>query len=199
MKSTTTEVDSDLQAQTEAVIIQVLAGQREGYETIVRSYEKQIYVYCRLLLRDQTEAEDATQEVFIKAYKGLGSYEKRASFSSWLHRIAYHHCLDRLRSSKRRERLTEAYGEQLRTDLSNPHETEHEQAVIDRLFEELTPEERNLLLLRAIQQYTFEEIASITGHTAASMRKQFERLKKKLVRQHSYPGGIPHEKMARST
>ncbi|WP_037290551.1 RNA polymerase sigma factor [Saccharibacillus sacchari] len=197
MKSTNTEADSDQQTTIETVIAQVLAGRRECYETIVQAYEKQIYVYCRLLLRDQTEAEDATQEVFIKAYKGLGSYEKRASFSSWLHRIAYHHCLDRLRSSKRRERLNEACKEQLRSAPPRTHE--QEQAVIDRLFEELTPEERNLLLLRAIQQYTFEEIACITGRTAASMRKQFERLKKKLVRQHSHPGGIPHEKMARST
>ncbi|CAM4038570.1 RNA polymerase sigma factor [Saccharibacillus endophyticus] len=87
MKSTQIETDSDQQAQIETVIAQVLAGRRECYETIVQTYEKQIYVYCRLLLRDQTEAEDAAQEVFIKAYKGLGSYEKRASFSSWLHRI----------------------------------------------------------------------------------------------------------------
>ena len=86
MKSTNIEADSDQQTQIETVIAQVSAGRRECYETIVQAHEKRIYAYCRLLLRDQTEAEDATQEVFIKAYKGLGSYEKRASFSAWLHR-----------------------------------------------------------------------------------------------------------------
>ncbi len=186
-----------LSAEIEDAIEQVLAGNREAYTVIVSAFERQIYAYCRLLLRNSAEAEDATQDILIKAYRGLSGYEKKASFASWLYKIAYYHCIDLIRSSKRRKRLTDAYRKQLRPESSQPRSPEQDR--IDELFEGLTAEERNLLLLRALHRYTFEEIGRITGRKPASTRKQFGRLKKKLTERHLSQGGLPHANMEHPT
>ncbi|OMD09181.1 RNA polymerase subunit sigma [Paenibacillus odorifer] len=179
----------------EEAIDQVLAGNREVYRTIIRAYERKIYTYCYYILRSHEEAEDAVQDIFVKVYQELRRYEKRFSFSAWLYKVAYHHCLDQVRKRKRRKRLLSLYKEQQPKAYYNPNDEEP----LQKLFmDDLTAEESNLLILKVVEQYSFEEMGQIMDCNSATLRKKFERLRKKLVRQRMNEGGSPHGEMARS-
>ncbi|MFC6653465.1 RNA polymerase sigma factor [Paenibacillus rhizoplanae] len=163
----------------EEAIHQVHAGDRQAFTTVITEYERKIYTYCYYLLRSREEAEDAVQDIFVKVYQQLGRYERRVSFSAWLYKVAYHHCLDQLRRRKRRSRLLSLYKLQLMTN----QQALPEESPVERIFENLTSEERGLLILRVIEQYSFEEISVITGSSSAALRKKYERLRKKLIQQ----------------
>ena len=179
----------------EEAIDQVLAGNREAYRTIIKAYERKIYTYCYYILRSHEEAEDAVQDIFVKVYQELRRYEKRVSFNSWLYKVAYHHCLDQVRKRKRRNRLLSLYKEQQPKAYYNPNDEEP----LQKLFmDDLTAEESNLLILKVVEQYSFEEMGQIMDCNSATLRKKFERLRKKLVRQRINEGGSPHGEMARS-
>ncbi|MEK4877202.1 MULTISPECIES: RNA polymerase sigma factor [Paenibacillus] len=179
----------------EEAIDQVLAGNREAYRTIIQAYERKIYMYCYYILRSHEEAEDAVQDIFVKVYQELRRYEKRVSFSAWLYKVAYHHCLDQVRKRKRRNRLLSLYKEQQPKAYYNPNDEEP----LQKLFmDDLTAEESNLLILKVVEQYSFEEMGQIMDCNSATLRKKFERLRKKLVRQRMNEGGSPHGEMARS-
>ncbi|MEC0255612.1 RNA polymerase sigma factor [Paenibacillus lautus] len=84
----------------------VKAGEVDGFEPIVETYKKQIYIYCCRMLGCKQDAQDAVQDVFIKAFTKLHTYEAKVSFSSWLYKIAYHHCLNLLRKRQVRMRVS---------------------------------------------------------------------------------------------
>lgn len=86
----------------EELIRTIQGGKLELYAAIVQRYQQRLYVYCYHLLMQREEAEDAVQDVFIKAYEKLSQYAYRQSFSAWLYKIAYHHCLNMLKRRRRR-------------------------------------------------------------------------------------------------
>ncbi|WP_054943734.1 RNA polymerase sigma factor [Paenibacillus ihuae] len=178
----------------EEAINKVCAGERQAFTMLITAYERQIYTYCYYILRSREEAEDAVQDVFVKVYQELGRYERRGSFSAWVYKVAYHHCLDQLRRRTRRSRLLSLYKMQLVRDYP---EFKNDSPV-DRLFADLTSEESGLLILHVIEQYSFEEIAQITGRSSAALRKKYERLRKKLIQQKEDEGGYHHGEMAES-
>ncbi|OMF21966.1 RNA polymerase subunit sigma [Paenibacillus sp. FSL H8-0259] len=178
----------------EEAIHKVRAGEKHAFTSVITAYERQIYTYCYYILRSREEAEDAVQDIFVKVYQELGRYEKRVSFSAWLYKVAYHHCLDQLRRNKRRNRLMSLYKLQLvREAPESPDDSP-----VDRIFGDLTSEERSLLILRVIEQYSFEEIAQITGRSSAALRKKYERLRRKLIQQKANEGGCTRGEVAES-
>lgn len=183
------------QAIIAEAINQVLAGNQEAYRTIIQAYERRIYTYCYYILRSHEEAEDAVQDIFVKVYQQLRRYEKRVSFNAWLYKLAYHHCLDQIRKRKRWNKLLSLYKEQQPIAFYNPNDEEPLQKLC---IDDLTAEESNLLILKVVEQYSFEEMGQIMDCNPATLRKKFERLRKKLVRQRMNEGGSPHGEMARS-
>lgn len=178
----------------EEAINKVRAGERQAFTMLITAYERQIYRYCYYILRSHEEAEDAVQDIFVKVYLELGRFEQRVSFSAWLYKVAHNHCLDLLRRRKRRGRLLSFYKMQLaQNDQESP-----DNSPVDRLFADLNSEESGLLILRVVEQYSFEEIAQITGHSSAALRKKYERLRKKLIQQKEDKGGYQHGEMAES-
>ena len=183
------------QSIIEEAINQVRSGNREAYTTIIQAYERRIYTYCYYILKNREEAEDAVQDIFVKVYQDIGRYEKRISFSAWLYKVSYHHCLDQIRKRKRRNYLLSLYKEQQPKAYYNPNDEEPLQKLY---MDDLTAEESNLLILKVVEQYSFEEMGQIMDYNPATLRKKFERLRKKLVRQRMKEGGSPHGEMARS-
>ena len=90
------EFDSDM-ALVERALNQDLAA----FEQLVARYQNRIMGFVARMLNDREEAEDVTQEVFIKAYRSLDSFRGASSFSTWLYRIAQNLCIDRARKRKR--------------------------------------------------------------------------------------------------
>lgn len=163
-------------AYIESIVDLVKSGDKHSYAELIRTFEKRIYTYCYCILKSREETEDAVQEIFIKAYQDISLYRKQVSFSAWLYKVAYHYCLDQLRKRSRRQRLVHAWKEKQYLDH---HESSNME--LESLLDMLSPEERNLLLLKVIEQYSYEEISEIMDCKPAALRKKFERLRKKLI------------------
>ncbi|UUZ92729.1 sigma-70 family RNA polymerase sigma factor [Paenibacillus sp. P25] len=184
------EEAANLSNRIEALIEQVRSGDDQAYAAIIRQFEKKIYTYCYCILKNREEAEDAVQEIFIKTYRELDRYRRRLSFSAWLYKIAYHHCLDQIRRRNRWKRLVSVCQERMPASYVSPHD----QAVNDLLLH-LNQEETHILLLKAVEQYSFEEMGQIMDCKPATLRKKYERLRKKLIEKNKAEGGIVRGEM----
>ena len=80
-------------------------GDLRAFEQLVIRYQNRILANCRYLTRDENNAEDLSQEVFLKAYFGLPKFEERSSFRHWLNRIKVNHCLNHLKKDGGRKAL----------------------------------------------------------------------------------------------
>ena len=84
-----------------ALVEQCRRQDYEAFGRVVDAYQSRIYGFVKRMVRNDEEALDVTQEVFIKAFQGMASFDGRASLRSWLFRIAYNLCVDRSRRAKR--------------------------------------------------------------------------------------------------
>lgn len=186
--------ETDNTAETiEEIIEQVKAGDKQRYGAIIRKFERQMYTYCYYILRNHAETEDAVQEIFIRAYEQLHKYERQVSFSAWLYKMAYHHLINLKKKQSRWLKLVNHCKEQQTLPQVSPHAP-----VVEDMLAELKPDEQHLLLLKAVEQYTFEEIAGIMGIQAANARKKYQRLRHKLLNGRSQEGGIVNGTFAKS-
>ncbi|GGF98051.1 ECF RNA polymerase sigma factor SigW [Paenibacillus albidus] len=165
----------------EEKIKRIQAGEVYLFSEIIRLYQQRIYLYCFRLLNNKEEAEDALQDILVKAYQNIGNFQPQANFTSWLYRVAYHHCLNQLRRQKFQNQLQRL----LRQDVTAKSA---EQIVENRLFsgpvasalEKLSMEERNLVILRIFEDKSFAEIGEILGKSTVTVRKRYERTRRKL-------------------
>ncbi|MBT2762079.1 RNA polymerase sigma factor [Paenibacillus sp. ISL-20] len=169
----------------EAVVEQVKLGDKHAYQAIILQFEQQMYTYCYYILKNHAETEDAVQEIFIRAYEHLHQYKRQVSFSAWLYKMAYHHLINIKKKQSRFLNLIEHYKEQQPVMQISQHEP-----VVYELLTYLTAEERHILLLKAVEQYTFEEISDIMGIKSATIRKKYERLRHKLLDRISQKGEV---------
>ncbi len=91
---------SEANSEEEAIVARVLAGDVEAFSELIDRYKVAVYNLCARMLGDPTEAEDAAQEVFVRAYTQLKSYTPGRKFSTWILSIASHYCIDLLRRRK---------------------------------------------------------------------------------------------------
>lgn len=166
----------------EESVEQVLNGNRQAFVHIVEVYQQQIFMYCWRLLNQRQDAEDAVQEIMVKAYQKLETYEPKTSFSSWLYKIAYHHCLNMLR----RKRFFHRIAPLLRAEKEKAESAEQEaqkyfmSEPMERALRRLSPEERNLLILRIFEEKSFAEIGLILDKTKDTVKKRYSRLIQRL-------------------
>ncbi|MFC5529356.1 RNA polymerase sigma factor [Cohnella yongneupensis] len=89
----------------EALVKDVQGGQAESYRALVLHFQRRMQLYCHHMIGDRTEFEDAVQEIFVKAYREIAKYRPTVSFSAWLYKIAYRHCLNVLKQRQGHQRL----------------------------------------------------------------------------------------------
>lgn len=129
------------------------------------------------------EAEDVTQEVFIKVYSNISSYKENTQFNSWIYRIAYNECISTLRKRKR-SKLVQFFNDIVNIeDISiNGYQDDSFGSPLYDALSKLTPIDRTLLILRIVDDKSYEEIAEIMQKKPPALRKQFERALVKLRR-----------------
>lgn len=164
----------------------IKAGDKAQYELIVKHYQQPLYVYCYHLLMQREEAEDAIQDVFIKAYEKLHLYAYEQSFTAWLYKIAYNHCVNMLRRRKRSRLMKLFVMRQAESHIEEAGyrdvERESSDPLLRRALLQLSPEERTLVVLRMVEEKPYEEISVILGSSPAGLRKKAERIRTKLKR-----------------
>jgi len=145
-------------------------GEEEAFQEILARYRTPIYNLCWRMTRNDEDARDLGQEVFIKVFRLLDRFDEEYAFHSWLFRIATNHCIDHLRRQRLRFLSFERDGGgvdeeavmQVPSDDPGPDELLQRREAVARLEEiiaELPPHYRVITLLRHDQQLSYEEIA----------------------------------------
>lgn len=174
-----------------------VAGREEGFEELVRRYQRPIAAYVYRLVGDYDAALDLTQEVFIKVYASLARYCPDYKFSTWIYRIAHNAAVDFLRrcSSRATEELDRPAGEGKETfdrrlmsgALSPEQESERAErrAEIEEVVRELPVHYRKLIELRHAHDLSYEEIAEVTELPLGTVKNRIfrarEAMRQKLV------------------
>jgi RNA polymerase sigma-70 factor (ECF subfamily) len=167
----------------EQVVERVLAGDTALYEIIMRRYNQRLYRVVISILRDSDETEDVMQDAYVRAYQHLSQFEGRASFSTWLTRIAIHEALARLRGRKRMQQLdTEMDEGEISVDFTgvsvDPEESTS-RAELARLLEQslmsLPSQYRTVLMLREVEELSTSETAAALGLTEENVKVRLHR------------------------
>ena len=160
------------------VIREVLAGRADAFEAIVRENQAHVIGLCLSMLGDPTEAEDAAQETFVKAFRSLRSFKMNSRLSTWLYRIGANHCKDVLRGRQRRktqslEAMVEEQGEVVYKNFKSRPESKN--ADIESLLSCLSEDERVILTLREAQGLSYQEIAETLDCTLDAVKARLRR------------------------
>ena len=178
--------------EQEALTVQrVLDGDVNEYEKLVLEYQKNVYNLALRMTGDAEDAADMTQEAFIKAYNSLASYRGDSKFSVWLYRIVSNVCLDFLRARKRRQTVSlsvvDDEGEETELEISDESaspekllERSMTRDAVRRGLQELTPEYRQILILRELQGMSYDEIAETLGLESGTVKSRIFRARRKL-------------------
>ena len=165
-----------------------MSGDTDAYAGIVRSTQAKVLGLCMSLLGNASEAEDAAQEIFIKAYQSLRSFQGGSSFSTWLYRIAANHCKDLLRKRSRQrteslDALIETSGETVQKSwepASDPIRNAEAADLVEKLLSTLSPDERVILTLRETQGLSYQEIAQTLGCSLDAVKSRLRRAREAL-------------------
>ena len=145
-------------------------GEEAAFQAVLTRYRGPIYNLCWRMVRNDEDARDLAQEVFIKVFRLLDRYDEQYAFSSWLFRIATNHCIDHLRRQRLRFLSLERDGgsDDDEAEMQVPHEGPGPDVILQRrealekleeVIAELPPHYRVITLLRHDQQLSYEEIA----------------------------------------
>ncbi|HXG91834.1 MAG TPA: sigma-70 family RNA polymerase sigma factor [Blastocatellia bacterium] len=182
---------------THASELELVSRAREGdeaaFEEIVRRYSPRVFQIASRFFRNRSIVEEIAQEVFLKAFRELRSFEGRGSFEGWLSRIATNRCLNELRSAKRRPEspvadLTDEQVDWLDNHLSDisaaRHQASVESAVAADLAEKvlgtLSPDDRLVLTLLDGEELSVKEIAAMTGWSESKVKVQAFRARRRM-------------------
>ncbi|HVS53000.1 MAG TPA: sigma-70 family RNA polymerase sigma factor [Opitutaceae bacterium] len=171
-----------------AAIDDVVRGNREMFEVIVRRYNPQLFRIGMAYLRDHAQAEDAMQNAYVKAFLHLARFQRGAAFSTWLTRIMINECLMLLR--RRRRHADETSLDAAPPDLApaDPSATppadhihrKEMSALLEQAVQALPRNHRAVYLLREVQQLSTAETAACLGMSVASVKVTLHRARERL-------------------
>lgn len=155
------------------IIAQVCAGDANAFEALVVAYQKQVYNLALRTVGSEEDAADMTQEVFLRAYRALGTFRGESKFSVWLYRLTTNVCIDFLRSRRRHPTVSlttsEDDDEQPQFDLPADERTSPEQQLtrsemrraVARGLDSLPNDARKILILRELNGLSYAEIGKV--------------------------------------
>ena len=166
-----------------------LEGDAAAWDTLVRVYWKRVFHIAYKFVAQFDEAEDLTQEIFVKLFRALPTYDRRASFETWLTRVSRNLCIDRYR---RRRREEERFTDEVDPDtmpldelVSRPDATLEQRdqvAMVRRALAMLPPTYRQAVALRDVHDLSYEEIARRLQLAEGTVKSRINRGRKELAR-----------------
>jgi RNA polymerase sigma-70 factor (ECF subfamily) len=175
--------------QERAWIEQALQGDRAAFGHLVRAYERPVYNLTYRMLGNAAEAEDASQETFLRAYSKLATYQPGRKFANWLLSIASHHCIDRLRKRNRAPQLSledPLPPQWLTSDAPRPDEVvnrNQERERVRKVLDSLPADYRAAVVLRYWYGQSYREIAETTGSTESAIKSRLHRARRMMAEQ----------------
>lgn len=160
-------------------------GDTECFACLVDKYSRQVFTLIVKIVWSREDAEELTQDAFIKVFRSLPSFKGDSAFSTWLYRIAYNTAISQVRKKKYEflsiddddwNRVSE---EAVTAALGNT-DNEEQLVLLDKALAQLPPNERGLIHLFYFEEKTVEEIASISGLSESNVKTKLHRIRKKL-------------------
>lgn len=160
------------------------------FEEIFTAHKDKVYTLCYRYLQQEQEAEDAVQEIFVKIFKKKDSFRAEAQMSTWIYRISMNHCLDVLKSKKRKERINHLinrlpFMENITETNKTENKLEDKEAFerIQKLILQLPENQINVLVLNRLEGISIEEVAQIMNISYKAVESLLQRAKQNLQKQ----------------
>ena len=179
-------------------------GSEDAFEALVRAYEKRIYHLALRMCGNAEDAYEIAQEAFLAAWRGLRFFRGESSFSTWIYRLTTNAAIDFLRRRQRQEggEAVSLDDEDTFLEVPDPAPSPHRQAerlelreAVAQGLQTLSPEHRQVLLLRELQGLSYEEIADCldleVGTVKSRIARGREKLRKYLLASGNFSGYLP--------
>ncbi|WP_432277231.1 RNA polymerase sigma factor [Glaciecola petra] len=171
--------DKQLNNETEmALIVKATAGDKAAFKALYDAHLPRIYGLCSRLCADRSQAEDATQEVFIQLWQKIKNFNGESKFSTWLHSVATNITISYIRKQK-------GWWQKMMNIEDSPYQEQIAEASmnsidLEALVKRLPERARLVFVLHAIEGYRHEQIAEILDMAIGTSKTQFHRARKLL-------------------
>ena len=187
-------------ANDQDLIAKVLDGDTNAFSVLVNRYKDLVFSLSLKMLKNREEAEEISQDAFIKVYKSLHKFKGDSKFSTWIYKVVYNSCLDRLKQYKKNYALVpiDEFNENQVKTLDNAFDalvSQDRKNAIQACLNKLPSEDSFLLTLYYFEEQSLEEISKIIGLTANNVKVKLFRSRKKLatiLKQHLEPEMISY-------
>jgi RNA polymerase sigma-70 factor, ECF subfamily len=183
--------------ETEAQFVaRLVARDESAFNELVTTYERRVFALVFRMLGRRDEAEDLAQEVFVQVFKAIDQFRGESKLSTWIYRIAVNLCKNRTKYNARRhagrQEDVDAMADRaafssakgvIVSDVSRPDELVEGmqlEAVVKRAIAQIEPEFRQVLVLRDVEDLSYEEIAAITGLPDGTVKSRIHRARARL-------------------
>jgi RNA polymerase sigma-70 factor (ECF subfamily) len=181
----TRQGDTD-EPKDDALVQRTLQGDQTAFEEIVRRYERLVFRIAGGFLRNRQDVEDVAQEAFLKAFQALARFRPGAPFRPWIAQIATRLCYDKLRARRRREvgwedlSLAEQQAARSVAGGASSEAGVANRDLAERILTNLSPKDRQVLVLQDVLGYTAAEAAQILGCSALAVRIRIHRARRAM-------------------
>ena len=167
-------------------IDKVLEGNVNAYSVIVERHKNRVYNLAFRICCNHEEAEEISQDSFLKAYRALGSFRRKSSFSTWLYRIVYNTAISHVRTKKREilslEDFPASAADFIGTGTTEEEaENEYRRSLLDFAFQKISDEERSLITLHYYEDLSTEEMSEVTGISKSNIKVKLFRARQKML------------------
>lgn len=156
------------------------------FNLLYERYSGKVYAKCLSMLRNEMEAEDAMQDIFMKLLSKISSFSGRAKFSTWLFSITYNFCIDKIRLAKKD--ITQEvddinrYGENISDEVEDAQLFEIEVDKLKLILDSIGTDERAVLLMKYQDDMSIKDICEILNKSESAIKMQLKRAKEKCMK-----------------
>ena len=163
------------EADDRALVEAFRSGRRDAFDVIVDRHRRHVYQLCYRFVSNHEDASDLAQDVFVRAFKGLGNFKGDSSLGTWLYRVGVNACLNRLAMKKVDTEPIEAMPrvDDRAADALDQVMREERAAEVRSAIAKLPPKQRATLTLRVYQELSHEEIAQVLGSSVGAVKANF--------------------------
>ena len=164
----------------------IIEGNTNAFNILVDRYKDLVFSLALKMVKNREEAEEVAQDTFIKVFKSLSKFKGDSKFSTWIYKVTYNTCLDRLKKQKREQQVVsidEFNTNQIKSidNALDKMENEEREKAIQDCIQLLPADDAFLLTLFYFEEQSLEEIAKVIGLTANNVKVKLFRSRKKLT------------------
>lgn len=167
------------------LIKRAASGDMQAFEEIYKTYSKYVYNLLLRFFYNQDDAQEITQEVFMKVYENLNKFRFKSKLKTWIYRISINVAQNFNKKENKNKGNFAAYDDTLVIKQNNSVdqliEKEYHEKVIKRLLDEITPEQKSCLVLRTFEKLSYQEISGILEVDVNTVRSRLKRAREKLL------------------